>query len=631
MKSWRLTVKIAALPVLLVVLMALAFYLLLLPALRAQAVEQRKDSVARLSEVAYRAVERYYTRAQQSEVSTQYAQGNAAELVTAMVYGDDDYLFILEDALPYPRMIAHPITPHLEGQVLAGEQFERAWYAHGAGGDRIEYRDRDKNVMQALVETVRSYGSGYVGYYRARPAADGAVTDEVYPKEVHARRFEPWGWVVATGAYVDDVEQQAAAFAYGIGVILAVVLIVVAGVSVLVAERIAAPIRETTAALRRMSDGDLSTELQVFTVDEGGRMCASFNSFSAGLRRTIKAVGSSIASLDSVGESLSVSIQATRSAVYEVAGRLERLAVQVGEDNEVVAEVHRVMAEGTGDLSALDEGVSGQAAAVTQSSAAIEEMVSNIGSVAKSLEGNAQEVRKLAEASSTGREKLEHTNVMIAEIGKRSDALLETNEAMKAIAEQTNLLAMNAAIEAAHAGEAGKGFAVVADEIRRLSEAADEQSRNTAEVLQFTKSSIDTVVGSSREVEQAFSAMLRTLEAVERRGEEMRAAMDEQSAGGSQILNGLSQIKDATFALQEVRGRVTEENRRVSGGIDSLRRLSDEVRGIISEMSRGHAEINTAVLSVAEHSDENRARIAELQRLIDRFDTGEEIGVTQKQ
>ncbi|MEL4486122.1 cache domain-containing protein, partial [Shewanella algae] len=94
----------------------------------------------------------------------------------------NEYFFISDLS---PRMVMHPIKPDLNG------------------ADMGAFKDPNgKHMFVAFAETVKRQGSGFVDYAWPRPGSDAPV-----PKLSLVSGFEPWGWVIGTGVYVDDLDQ----------------------------------------------------------------------------------------------------------------------------------------------------------------------------------------------------------------------------------------------------------------------------------------------------------------------------------------------------------------------------------------------------------------------------------------
>ena len=191
-----------------------------------------------------------------------------------------------------------------------------------------------------------------------------------------------------------------------------------------------------------------------------------------------------------------------------------------------------------------------QASAITESSAAVEEMIANIRSVNNTLSKNAQNVRDLLESSELGHSGINEVAVDIREISSESESLLEINQVMQNIASQTNLLSMNAAIEAAHAGQAGRGFAVVADEIRKLAENSNKQSKTISVVLKKIKDSIDKITRSTDNVLNKFKVIDSSVKTVAEQESGIFNAMTEQDAGSSQIMQAIAQLNEITYQVK---------------------------------------------------------------------------------
>ncbi len=240
---------------------------------------------------------------------------------------------------------------------------------------------------------------------------------------------------------------------------------------------------------------------------------------------------------------------------------------------------------------------------------------------------NSKNVSDLANASEIGKTGLQTVAQEIEGIARDSEGLLEINSVMDNIASQTNLLSMNAAIEAAHAGEAGKGFAVVADEIRKLAESSSEQSKTTAGMLKKIKSSIDSITSSSNEVLARFEAIDSGVKTVSEHEEVIRNAMEEQEAGGKQILDAVGRLKDITVEVHKgAEGMARSGDEMIKRTHNFIKVSKQVVEGMNRMADVDVKEIKTAIHHVDEMSVENNKNFTDLKEETEKFkiETGKE-------
>ena len=103
--------------------------------------------------------------------------------VSKMRYGKSGYFWINdEDSI----MTMHPIKPQ-----LAGTDFKKI-------KDKKGYVWIPDGTNKAIKE-----GSGFVTYYWPKPGFDAAQ-----PKLSNMQYFKEWGWIIGTGAYIDDIEAK---------------------------------------------------------------------------------------------------------------------------------------------------------------------------------------------------------------------------------------------------------------------------------------------------------------------------------------------------------------------------------------------------------------------------------------
>ncbi len=620
MKS--LTVKIVAIPMSMLLIIVVASYVALIPYIQDGLTDSRKQALEFLTSTAYGLIEYHAALAESGELTVAHAQEQAAELLRALRYGNDDYFWINDTSRPYPVMIMHALSPHLEGQVLDDEVFNRAWYSQPLGvTERNRYQDRDQNLFAAMVDVVETNGVGFVGYEWPKPLEGGGVTDFLVPKESLVHLFEPWGWIVGTGVYVDDIEERTSLVGRTMSGVLGGIAVTMVLLSIFLAQIITKPIRGATAQLRVVASGggDLTGRLPVRSKDEVGELADSFNEFADGLCGLIGGIRGATEHLTGIGNDLSTNMEETSSAIHQIIANITEIKKQSTRQNTSVGKVSETLSEVDRAISELKDRMTEQAASVEQSAAAVEQMVASIRSVSHRLETNTEEIEHLIRASDEGKRKLGQVAELITTIDEMSQGLLTINDTIKTVSARTNLLAMNASIEAAHAGEFGIGFAVVAEEIRRLSEQSAKQSRESNEVVSSMKNAIDSVSEASGDSERAFKKVVVRINEIADKEREIRDAMEEQTTGSTEVLDALQRMKSITGILRDESERVKQSKNRIADEVLQLVEMSQQVSQSMEEINVGSSEINSAVTHVAEISVSNKDNINAVRGLVDRF------------
>jgi len=244
----------------------------------------------------------------------------------------------------------------------------------------------------------------------------------------------------------------------------------------------------------------------------------------------------------------------------------------------ISARAESTLRESLSGIGKLTDGTADMAAYVTQSSASIEQMVANVGSITKTLERNAEMVLLLDEASASGRQDINSVATLVSEISSHSAFLAEASEIIKRIASQTNLLAMNAAIEAAHAGSYGLGFAVVSSEIRKLAENSSAQATSIAKSLKAIKALIDKTAGSAQDAQKSFERIVSMTGTVREQETLIKNAASEQRAGGQQVLEALVKMNELTALVRDESRALTESSKTLLSEIGNLSSVRGETR-----------------------------------------------------
>jgi len=172
-----------------IVLFILTIFLLIIPMLEQYMMDGKREGILHLTESAWSTLAMYHDRAEQGEMSRDAARKKAIAHLSRLRYGPDrkDYFWINDYT---PVMIMHPYRPDLVGKNMGP-------FEDPAG----------KKLFAEMVKTVRKSGAGFVDYLWQWQED----SKRIVPKISYVKGFEPWGWVIGTGIYVEDVRAEISA------------------------------------------------------------------------------------------------------------------------------------------------------------------------------------------------------------------------------------------------------------------------------------------------------------------------------------------------------------------------------------------------------------------------------------
>ncbi|MEY9976957.1 methyl-accepting chemotaxis protein [Lysinibacillus sp. RC79] len=454
-------------------------------------------------------------------------------------------------------------------------------------GDSL-WNDQDSSGNYFIREVIEKAlaGGGFTQYEFALPGQDVLA-----PKIIYSVKDPNWGWIIASGTYMQDFNKEANSLLLVIGITLLGAIIIGTVIVIMVSRHLALPVQKLSKRVREVAKGNLTVEIEnLQRSDEIGQLNEGFNEMVDQLKTLITDVEEAIAEIQSTSSNLTSVAEETNAygdeivkAINEVSDGAVKQASDA-EDTNKTAIVFAQQIEGLHDKN--------------------EVMLDASQHMKRSNQEGLINLNGLKEKSHESSELINNVytvfNSLIVKV-REIEGIVGT---ITEISDQTNLLALNASIEAARAGEHGKGFAVVAEEVRKLADQTsvatelvrttlkgiesetnlvNDEMKKTNVIVRQQNDSVAITESSFKEIELSVEKIISVIG-------EMTAGVEYLNSSKDYIMQSIESIamiseKNAA-ASEEVTASVDEQQRAIQLVSESSNDLTDEITALQESIKR---------------------------------------------
>lgn len=540
-----------------------------------------KDDV----KIAYNIMAYYYEMYKQEKLNEKEAKQLAVDVIKTLRYGADNKGYFWIDNTK-GILIGHPMVPQKEGT------------------NRIDIEDPNgvKLIAEIINKATKETDGAFVEFMWEKP--ESVNTGKLSSKKSYSKLFKPWGYIISTGNYVDDIyasiNDQKLVLKNDLRnnikkkILLACICIIgLISMSLLLSNHISKPIRKIINNIGKDENGQIKINyLEINSKDEIGYLAICINQMTSQVKEFLNQTKENTRLLNN-------NINKEDKLLLSVEGAIHKNGEEISIVNQEISSVANSIEKVEKTLYQVQE-VLVEVAARTEHTTTI---TSEVNERANQLKNSFIKSEK-------------NTKIIYKEVKLKVEQALneiETvneirvlTEKINEIAEQTKLLSLNAAIQAANSGSDGSAFSVVAKEMQKLSESSKENAEN---IQLITEKVVDAVNNLSNNT-------LKIVDFIDKdvlpQYNEMVSATDLYSNEAKSIANAMTEInvtfEEITASSSEILDKTNSVTKNLLLTTQSMNNIDIQNKNIIE-----------GIFEIQEKSDDNITKISGLKQFIDKF------------
>lgn len=478
--TFDIRTKITGLFVIITLLFIAFVFLWVLPTTKKAFMKQKQEQIQFLVQSTMSLLNEYYQEEQRGQLTREEAQQQVLQRIKGLRYGPEgkDYFWINDFG---PKMVMHPFRPDLDGKDLSG------------------FKDPQGTALFVeFVQACREQGFGFVEYMWQWKDDNSRIV----PKLSFVQAFPPWGWIIGTGVYINDVGEELAGIRNSFLMVFIPLILVILGLLV-------APMRQL------------------------GHLTA----VTAGLSGAVAEVNHAAGGISGVSQSLAQGASEQAASLQETSASLEQMAsmTRTNADNArqadaLMGETARVVETAHNSMTQLDNSMQ-EVTAASQETAKIIKTIDEIAFQTNLLALNAAvEAARAGEAGAgfaVVADEVRALAMRAAEAAKNTATLIEST--VSKVKEGSDLMGKTAEVFSQVAGSTGKVKELVAE----IAAASSEQAQGVDQINKAVNEMNTVTQQTAANAEETASAA----EELNAQSEQMRGYVAELTAivGGKNV------------------------------------------------------------------------------------------------